>query len=157
MRMLAICAAVAVVAAAPAALAHSESGHGSKTWQHYKEGGLSEAYAGRRNPLNRTDATVAAGRDLYKRNCAQCHGPNATGDGEIAKNMQPKPADLRMMLDMEPAAEDYYFWMISEGGGGFDIPMPPFKQQLSDKQIWQLVTWMQAGFPGLGKPDKATR
>jgi mono/diheme cytochrome c family protein len=35
-----------------------------------------------------------AGRDLYLRHCASCHGPEGRGDGPIAGSLKRAPADL---------------------------------------------------------------
>ena len=35
-----------------------------------------------------------AGRDLYLRYCASCHGPEGRGDGAIAGSLKRSPADL---------------------------------------------------------------
>jgi mono/diheme cytochrome c family protein len=43
---------------------------------------------------------------------------------------------------------DYLMWTIAEGGKPFDTDMPAFKNLLTAKQIWQIITYMRAGFPG---------
>ena len=68
----------------------------------------------------------------------------------MAQMMDVKPADLRQMLRHFPEVDDYYYWIISEGAQRFDRPMPGFEDTLSETQIWQLITWMQVGFPGAG-------
>jgi mono/diheme cytochrome c family protein len=40
---------------------------------------------------------VAAGKQLYMKNCATCHGPSATGDGIAASTFKNKPADLTLL------------------------------------------------------------
>lgn len=37
---------------------------------------------------------VPEGAKLFADNCVACHGASATGDGPLAGNMSPKPADL---------------------------------------------------------------
>jgi mono/diheme cytochrome c family protein len=37
---------------------------------------------------------IAKGRDLYKTNCASCHGDNGTGDGAAASMLNPKPRNF---------------------------------------------------------------
>lgn len=39
-------------------------------------------------------AEVPAGRHVYERHCAVCHGPKGDGDGEAAARLSTKPADL---------------------------------------------------------------
>jgi len=40
---------------------------------------------------------VTTGKREYRRYCAQCHGPNAKGDGPVAAALIKKPADLTML------------------------------------------------------------
>ena len=68
--------------------------------------------------------------------------------------MDVKPADLRRMLRHFPEIDDYYLWIISEGGERFNTPMPGFGNNLSEREIWQVVSWMQAEFPGAGSEVK---
>lgn len=42
-------------------------------------------------------AEIEAGRVLYMRFCASCHGPNADGHGPVAPVLSTPPADLRML------------------------------------------------------------
>lgn len=37
---------------------------------------------------------IAKGKDLYKTNCASCHGDNGTGDGAAAAMLNPKPRNF---------------------------------------------------------------
>lgn len=143
-------AALGVLAWAGPGTAHGPSGQASAPYEAYEAGNFPAAYKGLENPLPAGDGEILAGQRFYEQNCIMCHGASAEGDGHMAAMMETKPADLRQMLRHFPDVDDYYFWIISEGGGRFDLPMPGFGENLSDTQIWQLVTWMQSGFPGAG-------
>lgn len=39
-------------------------------------------------------AKAALGRTTFRSLCVSCHGPEAKGDGPVAKHLSPKPADL---------------------------------------------------------------
>jgi len=41
-----------------------------------------------------TETREVAGRDLYLRHCASCHGPEGRGDGPVAASLKKPPADL---------------------------------------------------------------
>lgn len=129
---------------------HGPDGKGSVSFEAYEAGDFPARFKGLRNPLPSNDQHVLAGQTLYQDNCVMCHGANAEGNGHMAQMIDVKPANLRQMLRYFPEADDYYHWIISEGGQRFDLPMPGFQSGLSETQIWQLVTWMQAGFPGAG-------
>lgn len=130
--------------------AHGPGGKGSASFEAYKAGDISAKFRGLENPLLPTQKHALAGQHLYEANCVMCHGSNAEGNGHMAQMLEVKPADLRQMLRHFPEVEDYYYWIISEGGGRFNLPMPGFGESLSETEIWQLVTWMQAEFPGAG-------
>ena len=40
---------------------------------------------------------VTTGKLEYRSHCAQCHGPNAKGDGPVAAALTKKPTDLTML------------------------------------------------------------
>ena len=85
-------------------------------------------------PLN--EATYLAGGDVYKQNCAVCHGLPGEGKSNIAKGMFPKPPELfngKGVTD-DPAWETYW-----KAKNGIRLTgMPAFKETLNDTQIWQV-------------------
>jgi len=115
-------------------------------WSFMHEG-PPEAYRGARNPLSSTDETVAAGRTLYRQACAVCHGTAGLGDGEDSLALTPSPALLAHLIQVPATVDPYLFWTVSEGGGAFGTDMPAFKHSLSETEIWQIITFMRAGFP----------
>jgi len=150
-----IAAAVAVFAAvagfaSPYAAAHGPDGKASLMFKTYEKGDIPDRFKGKKNPLAKSDEDVQAGMALYQRNCVMCHGANADGEGHMRAVMEEKPANLKTMLKHYPDADDYYMRIISVGGSGFGIPMPGYERMLDENQIWQLISWMQAGFPGAG-------
>jgi mono/diheme cytochrome c family protein len=114
--------------------------------------GVPAAYRGARNPLTRTPANVDRGRALYASNCAGCHDPAGMGGGDAGSALYPSPALLAHLLRMPRAVDQYLLWTIAEGGGPFGTAMPAFKDTLSEDQVWQVVTFMRAGFPPNGAP-----
>ncbi|MEQ1693397.1 MAG: cytochrome c [Gemmatimonas sp.] len=71
--------------------------------------------------------TIEAGRTLYADNgCASCHGALGRGDGPIAKSLDRKPRDFRVIADYKVGADTASIaWVIANGltVGGI---MPPF-------------------------------
>jgi mono/diheme cytochrome c family protein len=90
-------------------------------------------YAGKTNPLG-TDA-FTDGATVFKTNCETCHGPQGHGDGPIGEALDPKPQNLAALQAV--ATDDYLYWRISEGKPG--TSMPPWKNILTEEQIWQLI------------------
>jgi mono/diheme cytochrome c family protein len=69
------------------------------------------------------------------------------GHGEAGLALYPSPALLADLIRMPRAVDEYLLWTISEGGEPFATAMPAFKDKLTREQIWQIVTFMRAGFP----------
>ena len=115
--------------------------------------GVPAAYAGARNPTTRTDDAISEGGALYARECAACHDAAGMGDGDAGNALYPSPALLAHLLRMPQAVDEYLLWAISEGGDPFGTAMPAFKDSLTRDQIWQIITYMRAGFPPRSKTD----
>ncbi len=108
--------------------------------------GLSQTYAGKTNPLKTTIGNVVEGARLYDLRCAVCHGMMGIGDGEAGERLDTPPADLGRSLGERAYGDDFFYWSIAEGGGEFGTDMPPFKNDLSDREIWKVLTFMRAAF-----------
>jgi len=110
--------------------------------------GVPKAYEGTRSPLKPEGKAIAEGRALFAANCAACHGPDGLGDGNAGKALSPSPAVLAFMITRPIAVDPYLLWSISEGGKQFQSDMPSFKSKLTREEIWQIIAYMRAGFPG---------
>jgi mono/diheme cytochrome c family protein len=115
--------------------------------------GVPAPYAGARNPMPRTPATISEGGALYARDCAACHDETGMGDGDAGNALYPSPALLAHLLRMPDAVDEYLLWAISEGGKPFGTAMPAFEGSLTRDQIWQIITYMRSGFPPLDGSD----
>jgi copper transport protein len=73
------------------------------------------------------DTSVAKGRQLFMANCAECHGNDAKGDGPLAKQLDPPPANL---IDHVPQHNDQQLldWIAN---GIPTTAMPGFASKLS--------------------------
>lgn len=91
-----------------------------------------ESAAKMKNPYAGQKSAAEAGRSLFLQNCASCHGANAQGTGNV-------PSLVDGKLESVPAGE--VFWFITKG----DKPngMPSWAA-LSEKQRWQLVTYVES-------------
>ena len=120
----------------------------------FMEQGPPEAYREAYNPLPNTPVSVEAGGKLYRQHCASCHDDVGGGHGDAGLALYPSPALLAHLIRMPSRADTYLLWTIAEGGISLGTDMPAFKDTLSHEQIWQVVTYMRAGFPKVGS-DKA--
>ncbi|NQV22501.1 MAG: c-type cytochrome [Rhodospirillales bacterium] len=109
--------------------------------------GIPEKYQNRKNPFTPTAAVILQGGELFKENCARCHGVRGRGDGKEGLSLRPPPALLDRLIQRPIAADEYLLWTITDGGELYGTEMPAFEDTLEREQIWKLVTYMRAGFP----------
>jgi mono/diheme cytochrome c family protein len=95
-------------------------------------------------------ATVMRGGDVYKANCAVCHGANAEG----APNWQRKGPDGK--LPPPPLDANGHAWhhpsvwlrdMIKQGSVARGGNMPAWEGKLSDDDIAAVIAWIQSRWP----------
>ncbi len=88
-------------------------------------------------PQTRPMALV--GQPIYQENCAPCHGVQGLGDGPTAADL-PSPAtafaDPQSVWERSPAQLFH-----TTKFGRLEKLMPPWQNQLSDEQIWQVVAY----------------
>jgi mono/diheme cytochrome c family protein len=87
-------------------------------------------------PVPSDEATYLAGADVYKQNCAVCHGLPGESKSAIAEGMFPKPPELFHGTGVtdDPAWETYW-----KAKNGIRLTgMPGFKGRLNDTQLWQV-------------------
>jgi mono/diheme cytochrome c family protein len=92
-----------------------------------------------KNPVPVNPESLAAGAQLFHENCAPCHGDTGKGDGDTGKIIKKKPANFTDAKLMSEETDGSLFWKMSEGRG----PMPSWKDELSDKERWQLVIYIR--------------
>ena len=137
MRSAATLAALALIV--PAA-AFAQTGNARHAY--VKRNGVSRQYAGKHNPLRPSALNLEAGRKLYEKKCAVCHGASGLGS-EAGLKLDP-PVPSLFGLRRKPIASDaFYDWTIAEGGAPVASAMPPFKHTLKPEQIWQIVLFLR--------------
>jgi mono/diheme cytochrome c family protein len=88
------------------------------------------------SPVAADEAAFLAGAEIYKSQCAACHGMPGQSPADYAATMYPKPPQLFRGTGVtdDPASESY--WKVANGirlSG-----MPAYKSKLSDTQLWQV-------------------
>jgi len=82
------------------------------------------------------EATYLAGADVYKQNCAVCHGLPGGSQTAIAQGMFPKPPEL---FDGKGVTDDPSWETYWKAKNGIRLTgMPGFKDHVSDQQLWQV-------------------
>src|ERR1041384_1924331 len=109
--------------------------------------------SGVENPLRKDAAAiarhVAAGRDVYVRNCVYCHCRNPDGKGHSASASTPPPANVQDPGPIAMLQEAFLFWRIAKGGPGlpkestpWNSVMPAWEDRLTEEQIWQVIMFL---------------
>ena len=94
-----------------------------------------------RNPIAPTPDSVAAGRQLYQRHCASCHG--ASGAGGPGSDLIPPAPSLRGDHWDHGSTDGEIFTSIKEGISP-DFNMVPWKDLLKDDEIWNVVNYIRS-------------
>ena len=87
--------------------------------------------------MQANDATYNAGAQIYRDNCAVCHGYTSGQKTPIAAGMFPRPPQLMHGTGVsdDPPGETY--WKVENGIRL--TGMPAFKGALTEEQIWQVA------------------
>lgn len=92
--------------------------------------------APKKAPIDADQASYEAAAQVYREQCAVCHGYATGSPSAIAKGMFPKPPKLlqgKGVTDDEPGET---YWKVANGIRL--TGMPGFRQSLSDTQMWQV-------------------
>src|SRR5262244_1853426 len=97
--------------------------------QEKHSGGKSEA-AKLVNPVPSNDESIEAGKKMYQRNCAGCHGPGGKGDGSMALSGG-TPSDLTDEAWDHGSTDGEIFVVIRDG---VSSDMLAYKEKLTEQQ-----------------------
>jgi mono/diheme cytochrome c family protein len=93
------------------------------------------------NPMAPDPATLSYGGELYRLNCAACHGVDGTGVGSAnLAHLHGGDADLTQGSTSDQTDGDLRYW-IAHGVPGTD--MPAFSPALTKDEQWQLVLYIR--------------
>lgn len=88
------------------------------------------------SPVVADEKSFLSGAEIYKENCAVCHGLSDQPKTNIAQGMFPPPPQLFHGIGVsdDPASETY--WKVENGIRL--TGMPGFKGRLTEPQIWEV-------------------
>jgi mono/diheme cytochrome c family protein len=91
------------------------------------------------------DGDAKAGREVYVRYCATCHGDAGRGDGASAASFATKPADLTDGRLMNGLPDEFLQNIILHGGPaeGLSPGMPPLSAYLGDADTRQVIQYLR--------------
>ena len=91
-----------------------------------------------KNPVAKGDASNKAGKTIYDKNCASCHGKAGLGDGVKARALKTFPGDFSK-AEYQDQTDGDHFYKTKAGRG----EMPKYEGKLSDDDIWNTVNYMR--------------
>ena len=89
-----------------------------------------------KNAVKSDDASVKAGKDLFNKNCASCHGKAGLGDGPKAKGLDTFPGDFSK-ADFQNQSDGELFYKTKTGRD----EMPKYDGKIDDEGIWQIINF----------------
>lgn len=92
-----------------------------------------------KNPVMANDSSMKAGKLIYNKNCASCHGKTGLGDGIIAGNIETFPGDFSGE-DYQCQTDGEHFYKTKYGRGD----MPKYENKIPDADIWNMVNYMRS-------------
>jgi thiosulfate dehydrogenase len=104
-------------------------------------------------PIPADEAAFVAGAQIYKDDCAVCHGLPGQAQTAIAQGMFPKPPKLMEGKGVTDDSPEETYWKVA--GGIRMTGMPGFEKLLSPPQMWQ-VSLLVANADKLPKSAKDT-
>lgn len=93
-------------------------------------------YKTMKNPVKADAASIAAGKTLWDKNCASCHGKTGLGDGVKARTLDTHPGDFtKAAYQSLPDGE-----IFGKTKLGRD-EMPKYDGKLTDEDIWNITNF----------------
>jgi len=92
-----------------------------------------------KNPVASNPESIEAGRKLYRRHCASCHGATGKGDGGQALSGG-EPSDLTDDAWDTGSTDGEIFVVIRDG---LSADMLGYKDKLKDAEMWQVVVFVR--------------
>ena len=93
-----------------------------------------------KNPLTATEENIEAGRALFNRNCASCHGEDGKAKTDVAAAMKVKPTDLTGHT-MHGITDGEIYWVIANGIK--TSRMPAFSAKTTPNERWQMALYVK--------------
>ena len=94
-----------------------------------------------KNPIAASAESAAAGKQVYTRSCAPCHG--TSGEGGPGNDLIPAAPDLTDAMWDHGPTDGEIFTSIKDGIAP-EFNMTPFKDRLKDEEIWNVVNYLRS-------------
>ena len=118
-----------VVVLAVASIANAQK---AKPWD------APEKFKTMKNAVKSDEASINAGKALFNKNCASCHGKAGLGDGPKARGLETFPGDFSK-ADFQKQSDGELFFKTKTGRED----MPKYDGKIDDEGVWQIVNFMR--------------
>jgi high-affinity iron transporter len=102
-------------------------------------GGLAERYGVVLDEVPARTPALASGAELYRANCAGCHGDLGRGDGPLAAGLDPAPANLADWAALRDQSPLDFYRRVTVGVVG--TAMPAFEDRLPAADRWAVALY----------------
>ena len=135
-------ATVVLTAALPIAVAAFGAQHQHPT-DHPAGGAHKHPEAAKlKNPVTADATSIAAGRALFEKQCAGCHGDAGKGDGAMGAELTPAPSNLAD-ADWKHGASDGEIYTVIRDGVK-TTGMKPYRAKMTTHQLWDVVNYVRS-------------
>jgi len=93
------------------------------------------------NPVAMSAESLAAGKQLYQRYCATCHGISA--EGGSGSDISPPAPDLTD-TEWKHGSTDGEIFSVIKNGVPPDLSMEPWGDRIKDADIWNVVNYVRS-------------
>ena len=113
-----------------------------------------------KNPIKKSEQTLAEGSKIYITNCALCHGDLLDGKGLYSQSFNPPPANFLHPKSILSRSQSYSYWRIIKGGRGmpesynpWDSAMPAWEKVLKEDEVWKVIHYIYSKAEEISKPS----
>jgi mono/diheme cytochrome c family protein len=94
-----------------------------------------------KNPVAATPESIDAGKAIYARRCAVCHG--TSGQGGSGSDISPPAPDLTD-AEWKHGSTDGEIFDVIKNGVPPDLSMEPWGDRIKDQDIWNVVNYVRS-------------
>ena len=94
-----------------------------------------------KNPVAASPDSLAAGKAVYQRYCATCHGLNA--EGGSGSDISPPAPDLTDS-EWKRGSTDGEIFSVIKNGVPPELNMEPWGDRIKDPDIWSVVNYVRS-------------